>query len=78
MTSEALKERLIEELEKLPEDRLREVLDFVEYILTRKARRSAPPSLDELDSRKDPILKLMGIADVEPFSQKIDEELYGA
>jgi hypothetical protein len=25
----------------------------------------------------DPILKLIGIADVEPFGHKIDEELYG-
>ena len=30
-----------------------------------------------LDPGKDPILKLMEIADVEPFTAKIDQELYG-
>lgn len=33
MTAEALKERLIEELEKLPEDRLREILALQEAVL---------------------------------------------
>lgn len=78
MATEALKERLIKELEKLPEDRLQEVLDFVEYLRTKGGKRPAHKSPDELDPSKDPILKLMGIADVEPFSQNIDEELYGA
>lgn len=78
MVAEILKERLIKELEKLPEDRLREVLDFVEHILTKEGKRPAPKSPDELDPKKDPILKLMGIANVEPFSHNIDEELYGA
>ncbi len=73
-----LKERLIKELEKLPEGRLQEILDFVEYILMKEEQEGAPKSPDELDPRKDPILKLIGIADVEPFSQDIDEELYGA
>jgi len=31
----------------------------------------------ELDPAKDPVLKLIGIADVEPFSKEIDRELYG-
>lgn len=30
----------------------------------------------ELDPKKDPIFKLMGIADAEPFSKEIDQELY--
>jgi hypothetical protein len=77
MAAEIVKERLIKELEKLPQERLQEVLDFVEYILTKEGKRSALKSPDELDPRKDPILKLIGIADVEPFSHKIDEELYG-
>jgi len=77
MTTKALKERLIKEIEKLPGDRLQEVLDFVGHILTKEGRRPAPKSPEELDPQKDPILKLMGIADVEPFSQNIDEQLYG-
>jgi len=77
MAVETLRERLIEEIDRLPEERLREVLDFVEYILMKEGRRSTPKSSEGLDPEKDPILKLMGIADVEPFSQNIDEQLYG-
>lgn len=41
MSVPGLKERLIEELEKLPEDRLREVLDYVAYL---RAKEQAPSS----------------------------------
>ena len=77
MTAKALKERLIEEIGKLPKDRLREVFDFVEYLRTREENGAATKSPEDLDPQQDPILKLVGIADVEPFSQNIDEELYG-
>lgn len=75
MAVEALKEKLIKEVEKLPEDCLQEVLNFVGYILAKEGEKPTPKSLGELDPKKDPILKLMGIADVEPFSQNIDQEL---
>ncbi|MCD6141276.1 DUF2281 domain-containing protein [Candidatus Bipolaricaulota bacterium] len=77
MTAKALKERLIEEIGKLPKDRLREVFDFVEYLRTREENGAATKSPEDLDPQQDPILELVGIADVEPFSQNIDEELYG-
>ena len=31
-----------------------------------------------LDPKEDPILKIIGIADVEPFADRIDQQLYGA
>ena len=77
MATNVLKERLIEELERLPEDRLREALDFVVYLRTREKNGAATRSPEALDPQKDPILKLVGIADVEPFSQNIDQDLYG-
>jgi len=77
MTAKALKERLIEELERLPEDRLREILDFVGYLRTREENGAATKSPEDLDPQQDPILELVGIADVEPFSQSIDHDLYG-
>jgi hypothetical protein len=30
-----------------------------------------------LTPKKDPVLRLIGIADTEPFSGMIDEEIYG-
>ncbi len=77
MTAKALKERLIEEIGKLPKDRLREVFDFVSYLRTREENEAATKSPKDLDPRHDPILELIGIADVEPFSQNIDHDLYG-
>jgi hypothetical protein len=35
------------------------------------------PHKAEIEPAKDPILKLLGIANVDPFSNKIDQELYG-
>jgi len=68
---------LIEELERLPEDRLREALDFVVYLRTREKNGAATRSPEDRDPKKDPILKLVGIADVKAFSQNIDQDLYG-
>jgi hypothetical protein len=31
-----------------------------------------------IDPKKDPILQAIGIADVDPFANEIDQELYGA
>jgi hypothetical protein len=68
-----LKKKVLREIEKLREDHLVEVRDFVDHLL--KMRRRTKEA--KLDPEKDPILKLIGIADVEPFSHIIDSELYG-
>lgn len=67
------KKRVLKEIEKLPEDYLREVRDFVDHLL--KTKRGAKEA--KLKSEKDPVLELIGIADVEPFGHNIDSELYG-
>ena len=71
------KKRLMENLERLPASDIQEVLDFVEFILIKRYRKKKNLPQKRLDLKKDPILKLMGIADVEPFANKIDQELYG-
>ncbi len=76
VATKPLKQRVIEELDQLPEDRLREVLDFVGH-LKRKAERETPPPR-ELDPEKDPILKLIGSVSHGALAKDIDEELYGA
>ncbi len=72
-----LKKRLLNRLKSLSEIDIREVLDFVEFLQI-KRHKTAPLSENaQLDPEKDPILKLMGIADVESFADMIDQELYG-
>ncbi len=71
------KKKLLENIDKLPESDIQEIIDFVDFILSKKDREKNRSHITKLDPNKDPILKLMGIADVEPFAYKIDQELYG-
>jgi len=76
MAINVLKERLIEELERLPEDRLREALDFVVYLRTREKNGAATRSPEDRDPKKDPILKFIGGVSHGSLAHGIDEELY--
>jgi len=71
------KQQLLKNLEMLTESDIQEILDFADFIVSRRSRMKKIPSLKKLPPEKDPILKLMGIADVKPFADKIDKELYG-
>lgn len=98
MSSEKIKKNIIKEINKLPKESLKELNDFVSFILAKSSlmeknkrnyhsslkRRGAHKRLKEpalyagrLDPSKDPLLKIIGMFDVEPFADKIDEELYG-
>lgn len=64
-------------VERLSEDKLVEVFDFVSYLLAKEKREEGEEET-ELDPQKDPILKYyIGSVSVEPFAHKIDEILYG-
>ena len=71
------KKRLFETLERVPKKNIPEVLDFVEFLLNRQLKKKAMSRKAHLDPKKDPVLRLMGIADVEPFAKRIDQDLYG-
>jgi hypothetical protein len=77
-TTEAqlLRQTLVAETEKLPENYLQEALDFVRFLIF-KATYQTPERQEPLGSRQNPLLELIGIADVEPFADRIDHELYG-
>ncbi len=77
MAAQALKDKLIEQLDRLPEDRVREVLDFVGYLLARERRGKPSGAPDQRDPKGDPLSEFIGMADVEPFSQELDRDLYG-
>jgi len=77
MLAETLKKQLVRKIDQLPEECLRQVADFIGYLLTKKQCETFLAGDKALDPKQDPILDLIGIADMEPFSQKIDEELYG-
>jgi hypothetical protein len=69
------KTQLVKVLDNLPESAVKEIIDFAEFI---SARQSGKRSMaKKKPSVKDPILKLIGIADVKPFADNIEHELYG-
>jgi len=68
------KDRLFKDLEKVSDTEIREISDFVEFII--KKRHKKPFKKITRPSKNDPILRLIGIADVEPLSKAIDRELY--
>ena len=72
-----VRERLIKCIEKLPKSDIQEVLDFVEFLQSKQNRLETASDKNQFDPENDPILKILGIADVEPFANKIDQELYG-
>ena len=64
---ESVKEKLLEKITDLPESRLQEVLDFVNFLRSRAIN-------DE-----DPILKVAGCLSGKPLSvNEIEENLYGS
>lgn len=68
------KDRLLKDLERVSDTEISEISDFVEFII--KKRRKKPSKMMAPTPKNDPVLRLIGIADVEPFSKAIDRELY--
>ena len=71
-----LKNRVVETLGKLSKVEIQNVLKFSEFLLREVDKKRNVPSRS-LDPKKDPILRVIGIAEVEPFADEIDQELYG-
>lgn len=69
------KKQLVQVLDKLPESALQEILDFAEFIFTKRYKRRK--LVQKRMPAKDPILRLIGMADVEPFADTVEHELYG-
>ncbi len=70
-----IKERLITAIEEIPESKLGELFDFMEFLLE-KERRNSKKRFD-LDPGKDPILEFIGGVSHDSLAQDIDSELYG-
>ena len=78
MRKDALKRKLTTAIDKLSQDDLHRVLDLVGKLRAKRRGQqlSAAPQ-KKRDPAKNPLRGLLGIADVEPFASRIDEELYG-
>ncbi len=70
-----IKERLLTTIEEIPESKLGELLDFMEFLLE-KERYKKKGELD-LEPGKDPILEFIGGVSHGSLSKDIDSALYG-
>ncbi len=70
-----LKEKLLSAIEDIPESKLGELLDFMEFLLE-KDRRNSKQKFD-LDPGRDPILEFIGGVSHGSLAKDIDGELYG-
>lgn len=71
------KEHLLKNLERLPESDIKKILEFADFLQIKRYKRKGTLKKEILDPEKDPVSKLIGIADVKPFANTIDKELYG-
>lgn len=63
---EMLNNEILEKLAGLPEDKLHEIIDFVEFLKTRER------------PKENPILNIAGVLSGEPISpEEVEEILYG-
>lgn len=67
-------EKIVEALDALPEERQREVLDFVEAL---RKEIDVGTENGERHPQDDPILEALGSVDADLGSDRIDELLYG-
>lgn len=65
-----IKQQLLSNIEVLPEESLKELLDFAEYLRKMKENKA-------IINEEDPILKFIGGVSHGSLAKKIDEELYG-
>ena len=73
-----LRDAVKEAVERLPEEMLTEVFDFMSYLLTKEERKWKEGKKRELDPQKDPILRYyMGGVSHGSLAKDIDRELYG-
>lgn len=74
--TDILKHRVVETLGQLNHAEIQNVLKFSEFLLFEARKEVSTPSKHP-DPKNDPILDLIGVAEVEPFAHDIDRELYG-
>jgi hypothetical protein len=80
MSAHSLKQELLGKIARLPENRLREVLDFASFLLLQEQLKpdNGRQHKLELDPESDPLLEYIGKVSHGSLAQDIDKELYGS
>lgn len=76
MGKNSLKDTLIEQIEKLSEGHIRELLHFVEYLRAKRKQLSDEQQVQESAHQPDPLEEYIGGVSSGSLAHDIDEELY--
>ena len=77
--SHTTKQKLAFEIEQLSNPYIMELQNFIQYLKFKQSSMTAKSSDSRvLRPEDDPILRALGLIDVTPFSETIDDTLYGA
>ena len=76
-TIQNIKEELQKGIEKLPEHKIPEVLQFVNFLLYSQERFFSQDADKKEEIGDDPLANFIGAIEVGSLTQNIDEELYG-
>lgn len=77
MTVREVKQKLLSDIEQLPDYRLPEVLNFVDFLLS-QAQRYIPTETQSRSPEDNPLLEFIGGVTHGALAKDIDKELYGA
>lgn len=73
-----IREQLLKKINKLPEQHLQEILNFISWIQKQDCREIPLKTKTTPDSWEDPLADFVGGVSHGSLAQKIDEELYGS
>ena len=77
--AQSIKQKIIYDIECLNKNYMLELQTFIQYLKFKQSTGiDATDEIPSLPSEDDPILGMIDSIDVPPFSDKIDEILYGA
>ena len=78
VSTETIKQKILLEIEKLPDHKLSEVLDFVSFLLVKEDSQLPTPQSQPrtLDPQDNPLLQFIGVVSHGTLAQDIDKELY--
>jgi hypothetical protein len=78
IANQVLKQELQTKLEQLPETKLQEVFDFVNFLLFQQTHSKTDQQVETvvLKSEHDPLLEFIGAVSHGALAQNIDEEVY--
>ena len=73
---DTIRDQLLHDIEKLPEEFIKELLDYADYLVV-KSKKLKKININKNITDENPLLEYIGGDSIGNLAQNIDEELYG-